>query len=112
MKSTKYLLDKILLRHTEYARQLVPKDKRASVMDAICKIFAELQQTLNGIYLLRELSRHSLDQVMSTGEMLSSLIISSLIEDSQLLDSRSFIKTDSNFGYANVDFTTDRYSYK
>ncbi len=100
----KSLLDKILLRHTEYARQLVPKEKRASVMDALCKIFAELQQTLNGIFLLRELSRHSLDQVMSTGELLSSLIISSSIEDSQLLDSRRFIKTDSNFGYANVDF--------
>jgi aspartokinase/homoserine dehydrogenase 1 len=101
----KSLLDKILQRHTEYARQLVPKDKRASVMDALCKIFAELQQTLNGIFLLRELSKHSLDQVMSTGELLSSLIISSIIEESLLLDSRSFIKTDSNFGYANVDFT-------
>jgi aspartokinase/homoserine dehydrogenase 1 len=46
---------------------------------------------------------------MSTGELLSSLIISSIIEESLLLDSRSFIKTDSNFGYANVDFTkTDK----
>ena len=36
--------------------------------------------------------------------MLSSLIISNLIDDSLLLDSRNFIKTDSNFGFANVDF--------
>ena len=100
----KILFDKVLKRHTEYARQLVPKEKRASAMDAVCKLFADLQQTLNGIYLLRELSSHSLDQVMSTGELLSSLIVSNIVDNSLLLDSRNFIKTDSNFGYANVDF--------
>jgi bifunctional aspartokinase / homoserine dehydrogenase 1 len=105
----KVLLDKVIQRHTEYARHLVAKDKRAAVLDAVCKIFADLQQTLNGIYLLRELSKHSLDQVMSTGELLSSLIISNLIDNSLLIDSRVFIKTDSNFGYANVDFSlTDK----
>jgi bifunctional aspartokinase / homoserine dehydrogenase 1 len=100
----KILLDKVVVRHTEYTRQLVSKDKRTSVFDAVCKVFAELQETLNGIYLLRELSKHSLDQVMSTGEILSSLIISNLIEESILIDSRNFIKTDTNFGHANVDF--------
>jgi aspartokinase/homoserine dehydrogenase 1 len=100
----KILLEKIIQRHTDYTRQLISKDKRVAVMDSVCKVFAELQQTLNGIYLLKELSRHSMDQVMSTGELLSSLIISSLIDNSILLDSRNFIKTDSNFGYAGVDF--------
>ncbi|MBK8882492.1 MAG: bifunctional aspartate kinase/homoserine dehydrogenase I [Bacteroidales bacterium] len=100
----KILLEKVIQRHTEYTRQLIAKDKRADVMDAVCKIFAEMQQTLNGIYLLKELSKHSLDQVMSTGEMLSSLIISNLIDNCLHIDSRIIIKTDSNFGYANVDF--------
>jgi aspartokinase/homoserine dehydrogenase 1 len=100
----KVQLEKIIQRHTEYVRHLIPKDKRVSVLDTVCKIFADVQLTLNGIYLLRELSRHSLDQVMSTGEILSSLIISNLIEGSLLLDSREFIKTDNNFGFANVDF--------
>lgn len=100
----KVLLEKIISRHTEYTRQLIAKDKRSAVLDQVCKVFAELQETLNGLYLLRELSKHSLDQVMSTGEILSSLIISNLIEGSLLLDARNFIKTDSNFGYANVDF--------
>jgi bifunctional aspartokinase / homoserine dehydrogenase 1 len=105
----KILLEKVIQRHTEYTRHLVGKEKRPGVMDAVCKIFADLQQTLNGIYLLRELSRHSLDLVMSTGEILSSLIISNLIDNCILIDSRTFIKTDSNFGYANVDFTlTDK----
>jgi bifunctional aspartokinase / homoserine dehydrogenase 1 len=100
----KILLEKVIQKHTEYTRVLIGKEKRSAVMDAVCKIFADLQQTLNGIYLLRELSKHSLDLVMSTGEILSSLIISNLIDNSILIDSRTFIKTDSNFGYANVDF--------
>ncbi len=100
----KTLLDKVLLRHMDYARQLITGEKRDRVLDGICKLFADVQQTLNGIYLLRELSSHSLDQVMSAGELLSSLIISNLLEKCILLDSRTFIKTDSNFGFANVDF--------
>ena len=39
-----------------------------------------------------------------TGEILSSLIISNVIENCQLIDARKFIKTDSNFGFASVDF--------
>lgn len=100
----KAILDKVIQRHTEYARHLVPKDRRTLVLDTVCKIFSDLQLTLNGIYLLRELSKHSLDQVMSNGEILSSLIISNLFDDGIHLDARNLIKTDSNFGYANVDF--------
>ena len=97
-------LEKIIIKHTEYVKQLIVKDKQGVVLEAIEKIFNDLRETLNGIYLLRELSKHSLDQALGAGEMLSSLIISNLIDDSVLIDSRNFIKTDSNFGFANVDF--------
>ncbi len=70
------------------------------------KVFENLRETLNGIYLLRELSKHSLDQALATGEIVSSLIISSYIEGSRHADSRNFIRTDSNFGYAGIDFTS------
>jgi aspartokinase/homoserine dehydrogenase 1 len=72
-------------------------------------IFAEMQQTLEGIFLLRELSRHAMDEVLSHGELLSSFIIGNLISGCQYIDSRKFIRTDSNFGSANVDFeATDK----
>ncbi len=100
----KVLLEKIVLRHNEFARQLLTGKKLEDVLDNMTGIFSNLTETINGIYLLRELSRHSLDQVLSTGEILSSLIFSSYITDSQLIDSRIFIKTDSNFGFASVDF--------
>jgi bifunctional aspartokinase / homoserine dehydrogenase 1 len=101
----KILLEKVITKHTEYSKQLIIKDKLGAVLKEIENIFADLRETLNGIYLLRELSKHALDQTLSIGELLSSLIISNLMDDSLLIDSRSFIKTDSNFGFANVDFT-------
>ena len=97
-------LEKIILKHTEYVKQLIIKDKQDVIHEDIKNIFNDVRKTLNGIYLLRELSKHSLDQVLGIGEMLSSMIISNLIDNSILVDSRHFIKTDSNFGFANVDF--------
>ncbi|MCX6326625.1 MAG: bifunctional aspartate kinase/homoserine dehydrogenase I [Bacteroidia bacterium] len=100
----KVVLDKIIHKHAEFIKQLLVKDKQDFVLKAIENIFSDLRETLNGIYLLRELSNHSLDQALCIGEMLSSLIISNFIDDSLHIDSRIFIKTDSNFGFANVDF--------
>jgi len=97
-------LDKIIHKHTEFIKQLIAKNKQDAVLTETEKIFNNLRETLNGIYLLRELSKHSLDQALSAGELLSSYIFSNLIENSQHIDSRCFIKTDSNFGFANVDF--------
>ena len=100
----KILLEKIVLKHKEYVKQLIIKDKQNVVLEIIENIFNDLRETLNGIYLLRELSKHALDQTLSVGEILSSLIISNFMDESLHVDSRNFIKTDSNFGFANVDF--------
>ena len=75
------------------------------VLKTIESLFDELTETLNGIFLLRELSRHASDQVLGFGERLSSLIISNLFDNATLLDSREFIKTDDKFGNATVDQT-------
>ena len=98
------LLEKVIDKHIEFAKQLIVKNKVNNVIEDIKHISDDLRETLNGIYLLRELSKHSLDQTLGTGEILSSLIISNIIDDCQLIDARNFIKTDSNFGFANVDF--------
>ena len=101
----KVLLEKVTHKHIEFVKHLIIKNKQDEVIGEIKKILDNLNETLKGIYLLRELSNHSLDQVLSYGEIMSSLIISNLIVDSLYIDSRIFIKTDSNFGFANVDFT-------
>ncbi len=101
----KVLFEKIHTRHSDFVRQLIRENKNGKLIIKIDEVFDKLRETLNGIYLLRELSKHSLDEVLSAGEILSSLIISTYIEGSKYADSRSFIKTDSNFGFAGVDFT-------
>ena len=98
------LLEKVILKHIEFIKQLIIKAKQDSVIEDIKNISDDLRETLSGIYLLRELSKHSLDQTLGTGEILSSLILSNVIDDCQLIDARNFIRTDSNFGFANVDF--------
>ena len=105
----KALVERIILKHEEFSAQLIPKSKQEFVIESIRKISNELKEILRGVCLLRELSKHSIDQILGTGELLSTLIISNLINNCLLLDARTFIKTDSNFGYANVDFnTTDK----
>jgi len=99
-------LSRIIARHKDVIRQLAGKDKVQPLSEKTETIFNNLEKTLNGIYLVRELSKHSLDEVLSTGELLSSLIISSIIDGSIYVDSREVIRTDSNFGFANVDFET------
>ncbi len=99
-------LERIIERHIEYAHELVDKNKQIDVIQEINKLFENLKETLKGIFLLRELSSHSLDKTIGTGELAASLIISNLIHDSLFIDSRQFIKTDSNFGFAGVDFKT------
>jgi bifunctional aspartokinase / homoserine dehydrogenase 1 len=98
------LLEEVIGKHIEYSRQLIDADRLGSVINDINNIASELKETINGIYLLRELSKHSLDQTLAAGELLSALIISNYIDNSKLIDSRDYIKTDSNFGFANVDF--------
>jgi len=98
------LLDKVIDKHIDFTKQLITGSKQKTVIDNINNISDDLRETLSGIYLLRELTKHSLDQTIGTGEILSSMILSYVVDDCHLIDSRNFIKTDDNFGFANVDF--------
>jgi aspartokinase/homoserine dehydrogenase 1 len=98
------LLEKVIAKHIDFSKQLIAGKKQSIVIEDINNICSDVRETLSGIYLIRELSKHSLDQILGIGEILSSLILSNVIEDSYLIDARNYIKTDSNFGFANVDF--------
>jgi len=98
------LFEKVRSKHFEVAKQLIHDKKLTDLKEKLSIVFDNLYETLKGVYLLRELSKHSLDQVLSTGEIVSSLIIGTYIDGSKYADSRSFIKTDSNFGFAGIDF--------
>lgn len=95
-----YLTDlaKMQQRHHDIVDALVPVDKQAEVNDSLDMLFAGLARTYKGVCLLQELSRRSLDKIVSFGERMSSRIISRILEGAVLFDSPRFIKTLRRFG--------------
>ncbi len=68
----------------------------------------ELENICEGVFLLGELSPRTLDRITSFGEILASKIVSAKFDclniENVWKDSRDLIATDSNFGFAAVDF--------
>lgn len=104
----KSILETIELRHLDTARELLPVNNQSSCLSMIKQYCNELEDICEGVFRLQELSLRTKDRIISFGELLSSKIIAaylhSINEQAQWLDSRAVIKTNSNFGYAAVDF--------
>ena len=77
-----------------------------TIKDQLNKEFKELSDVLHGTLLIKELSKRSLDLIMSFGERLSAYIISAAmkptIPTALFLDARELVKTDRNFGNTKV----------
>ncbi len=97
-------LEKIIIRHSDYINKLITNERTNRVIDSANTIFNNLRNKLTEICSKGKLSQQDNDEILSTGEILSALILSNFIDDCLNLDSRTFIRTDSNFGFANVDF--------
>lgn len=115
-KDLKYktIFKSICGRHDQAIKELISsKDPRQSgaskekVSKEINKKYSELEEIVKNIFSAQELSLASLDAVMSFGEQLSSYMIGEAIKSRgiscEFIDSRAVIKTDDNFGSANVD---------
>jgi aspartokinase/homoserine dehydrogenase 1 len=77
------------------------------VVSELRVMLAELDDALQGIYLLRHSSPRALDLIASFGERLSALIITSFLQRTQpagLVDARDLVKTDDQFTHAVVQF--------
>ena len=102
--SYKPILEEIEQRHYETVKDLFSINQQSHILAGIKIFINNLEETLNGVYLLKELTCKTLDTLVSFGERLSSFIISLFIEDAYLVEIRDLIKTDSHFCKANVDF--------
>lgn len=91
--------------HYNTAKELIGD---VSKLDFIDKLFSEMYDIVNGIFLVRELTPRTLDYLMSFGERLSCNIIAYTLNKRgmicEFLDSSKIIKTDNNFGSAKVNF--------
>ncbi len=94
-------------RHNQAITELIDSKNLARVVKAINKKYGELDKTAKNIFSAQALSLSALDAVMSFGEQLSSCIIGEAIKSRGIqcvfVDARDIIKTDNNFGSANVD---------
>jgi len=95
--------NEIVHRHQEITSEL---GLSSTVQDALNFKLAELKNILEGIFLINEFSNKTRDKVLGFGELLSSFIISEFVKlstpDSQLVDSRNLIVTDSSFTIARL----------
>ena len=97
-------LAKIIERHSQVISGIVPFEKQLDVYSLINPLLEELGNIYRGVALIKDLSPRTLDIVVSYGERLSSVIISRVISNAIHLDSRNFIKTESQFNKHIVDF--------
>jgi bifunctional aspartokinase / homoserine dehydrogenase 1 len=102
------LIQKAEERHLEIVRHFIDIKNQSAVIAQVKNTLNELEDVLKGVFYIKELSKRTLDLLMSFGERLSTYIISAILNDknipAQFVDARTIIKTDSNFGFSSVDF--------
>lgn len=100
------LLEQIDRRHIDTVNDLFPVSKRSEVITALKLLLNELEDVLQGVWLIRELTKKTLDFIVGFGERFSAQILASALQNqgvsSLYTDTRTLIKTDRNFGSARV----------
>jgi len=102
------ILEEIRDKHAKAIEDLVPENNQVSIKEFVTEQLDKLKDTLNGVFLLNDLSQKSAAKIVSLGEILSSNIIAEAMKTKGLnvvlKDSRELIKTNSNFGQATVNY--------
>ncbi|WP_089358081.1 bifunctional aspartate kinase/homoserine dehydrogenase I [Ekhidna lutea] len=98
------LLEKVEKRHKSLYEALTGSKESADLLSC----FSQLKRVCEGVYLLKELTAKSLDFILGTGEVASSIVVADFFSTQGLdvirFDTRELIVTDQRFGGANVDF--------
>lgn len=107
-KAYKDIVQQIEQKHKEAIEELISLSEQSELIDTINSNINHLKTLLDGCYLLGELSNRTSDTILSFGELLSSQIIAKALQQkistASYKDSREFIKTNSQFGKAVVNF--------
>lgn len=105
----KEILQNIENRHLDTIKELIPVQHQSHVLSFTKTYCNELEDLVNGIFMLGELSPRALDRLMSFGELMSSRIVAASlaldVPNSAWKDARELIKTNDHYGNAVVDHT-------
>lgn len=95
----------IITRHLDVIQGVIPDEiKRIEVQKKVMCLLDELGNIFKGVYLINDLSAKTSDTIVSYGERISSLVVSNVIAEAKLFDSRKLIKTIRQFNKHIVDF--------
>lgn len=98
-KSYETNLRVIINAHLSVVSELHPNiNSDTKLYVEVSALLEELSNILKGVYLINDLSQKTSDKIVSYGERLSSLIISSVFPGFDLIDAMQLIKTNSLFG--------------
>lgn len=93
-------------RHLDAIRELITVHQQSNTTAVVKMTLNELEDILQGVYLIRECSPKTLDLVQSFGERLSNFIISRALMSAgvpcEYLDARAVVRTDATYGSAQV----------
>ncbi|MDD3721540.1 MAG: bifunctional aspartate kinase/homoserine dehydrogenase I [Lutibacter sp.] len=94
--------------HLKVIRELIPVSSQSGILGHVKKMLNKLEATLEGVFLINELSAKTSDKIVSYGELLSSFIIVEAMKnkgmDAELKNSQELIVTDESFSNAVVKF--------
>ena len=102
-------MERIAARHFNVIEQVVDEGAKGQTRSEVARLLENLRRIFEGISLIRHLPTQTLDLVVSFGERMSSVIVTSMIKGAKRFDSLSFIKTEEWFGknVADQKLTTD-----
>ncbi|MET1053881.1 MAG: bifunctional aspartate kinase/homoserine dehydrogenase I [Pedobacter sp.] len=100
-------LKQIEEKHFQVVRELLPASAQNPVFTRLKIYFNELEDILQSVYTLKELSAQTRDSILSFGERCSTFMISHIAKqdfaDALAVDGSELIKTDNNYGQAKVN---------
>ena len=112
----KATLQKITERHLTTVKELLPLNNQSSVLSFVMQQFNEVEDICNGIFLLQDFTERTKDRILAYGELISSQIISAYFNaeglQSEWVDSRKVIRTNSDYTKATVDFEATEKAFR
>ncbi len=94
-------------RHYKLVRSHLEIRRQNQILLGLKLFFNQLEEMLAGIMALGEVSLRTIDRALSYGELCSAYLFTSFVEQfcskAVFADTRQLIKTDNNFGQANIN---------
>lgn len=91
-------IEAIRSRHENVINGVVDKKLQKSCFEKVNPLLDELERIYDGLKLIGDLPTKTLDQIVSFGERISSIIVSFMLPESKHVNSLDIVKTEKWFG--------------